>query len=172
MTKKNFIVGMALLLLGAGLYGFFHFQRRAKVADIISDEAAWDYRDSLAAATGMEVAFLPDGHVARILREDADTYLCEVQDTFTVRKSDVRVELWSAANGRGVVFLKHNGKFPAYSEPDSNSSIVAYLMAEDGYVPETYPCLGLCDGWFKIDVGGKTAYIETGFVIWDATDTF
>ena len=54
--KRIIIAGLILLLAGAGFYGFRQLQKRAMVADIISDEAAWDYRDSLAAATGPEAS--------------------------------------------------------------------------------------------------------------------
>ncbi len=139
---------------------------------IIDDEAAWDYRDSLAAATGMEVAFLTDGSIARVLSEDDAAYQCGIQDTFTVSKDEVRLEHWTAADGRGVVFLKEPGRCPAYSLPDSSSGIVAYIVYEEGYVPVTYPCLGLSNTWFRIDAGGKPAYIDARYVTWDAIDTF
>ena len=161
-----------MLILLISFISFMLLQKRAKIADIVSDEAAWDFRDSLASATGMKVAFLQDGFVARVLREEDDTYLCDIQDTFHVRKSDVKVELWTAADGKGIVYLKHSGKRPAYSEPDRNAAVVADLMLEKGYLPETYPCLGLEDGWFKIDVDGKQAFIQAEYVCWDAINTF
>ena len=171
MNRKWIIIAV-LLLAGAGLISFHLLRRRAMVAEIISDEAAWDYRDSLAAATGMEVAFLQDGSIARVLREDDTAYLCGIQDTFQVSKDEVRVERWTAADGRGVVFLKEEGRRPAYALPDSTSSVVAHLISENGYVPVAYPCLGLSDTWFRIDAGGKPAYIDSRYVIWDAIDTF
>lgn len=172
MKRETIIVGAALLLLGFSLFGFFRLQRRARVADIVSDEAAWDFRDSLAEATEMKVAFLPDSLMARVVGEDEDAYLCAVQDTFSVPKTEARTELWSAADGKGIVFLKHPGSLPAYSEPDLSSSIVMNLTWEEGFVPDTYPCLGLDGGWFRIDAEGTPAYIEAEHVCWDAMDSF
>ena len=172
MGRKGILTGVVLILVGAGAIGLMKLQRRAEVAEIISDEAAWDFRDSLAAATTMEVALLPGGHVARVLREDDGSYLIEAQDTCSVPKSEVRVETWSAADGKGIVFLKSPGTSPAYSEPDLEADVAFDLRFEEGYVPETYPCLGLDDVWFKIDAGGRPAYIEARYVFWDAIDTF
>lgn len=46
-TKKKSIIAVIIaLVLGAALFGFFQLWIRAKVADIISDEAEWDLRDS------------------------------------------------------------------------------------------------------------------------------
>ena len=169
---KKYTTAIALAILAVAVLGLLLLRQRAKVADIISDEAAWDFRDSLAEATTMKVAILQDGHVARVSSEDDSTYLCDIQDYFTVNKSDVRVELWSAADGKGIVYLKQSGERPAYSKPDHNSEVVAYLISEEGFVPETYLCLGLSDGWFKVDAGGETAYIEAKYVYWDAIDSF
>ncbi len=172
MRKGVFIAGAVATILVALLLGFFRLNRRAEVADIISDEAAWDFRDSLAEATKMKVAFLQDGLVARVVGEDEDAYLCAIQDTFPVPKTEARTELWSASDGKGIVFLKHPGSLPAYSKPDLSSSIVMNLTWEEGCVPETYPCLGLDDGWFRIDADGTPACIEAEYVCWDAMDTF
>lgn len=172
MRRETVTAGAALLLLGLSVFGFFRLQRRAGVADIVSDEAAWDFLDSLARATEMKVAFLQDGLVARVAGEDDGAYICAVQDTFSVPKTEARTELWSAADGKGIVFLKHPGSLPAYSEPDPSSGIVMDLTWEEGRVPDTYPCLGLDDGWFRIDAGGTQACIRAEHVCWDSMDTF
>ena len=51
MKKKHILITTALLLLTAAVLCLAYLQRRAKVADIISDEAEWDLKD--AAATPM-----------------------------------------------------------------------------------------------------------------------
>ena len=88
---KKYTTAIALAILAVAVLGLLLLRQRAKVADIISDEAAWDFRDNLAEATTMKVAILQDGHVARVSSEDDTTYLCDIQDYFTVNKSDVRV---------------------------------------------------------------------------------
>ena len=176
--KGSVIVVGALVVVVAGVLaaGFLQLRRQAAVADVISDEARWDYLDSLSAASQMKVVVLEDGMVARYVGEDEDAYTCDIQDTFFVGKDEACVELWSAADGKGVVFLKRLGSCPAYSSPDAAAEVVGELIYESGYVPDTYPCLGLelelGDGWYKIDLGGRVAYVEAGYVYWDAIDSF
>lgn len=45
-NKKAVIAGTLLILAGVGLFGLIQLQKRAKIADIISDEAEWDRRDA------------------------------------------------------------------------------------------------------------------------------
>ncbi|MCQ2178378.1 MAG: hypothetical protein MJY42_05800 [Bacteroidales bacterium] len=70
MKRGTVTAGAALLLLGLSVFGFFRLQRRAGVADIVSDEAAWDFLDSLARATEVKVACVEGGRVARVVGED------------------------------------------------------------------------------------------------------
>ncbi len=46
--RHTFFACIVLLLLAAAGIGLTVIQRRAKIADIISDEAAWDARDAAA----------------------------------------------------------------------------------------------------------------------------
>lgn len=169
--KGSVIVVGAFVVVVAGVLaaGYLQLRRRAAVADVISDEARWDYLDSLSAASQMKVVVLEDGMVARYVGEDEDAYTCDIQDTFLVGKDEACVELWSAADGKGVVFLKRPGSRPAYSSPDAAAGVVGELIYESGYVPDTYPCLGLelelGDGWYKIDVGGRVAMLRQDMCI-------
>lgn len=52
--KKISVIFFALIVLGAGLFSFMQLQKRARIADIISDEARWDLLD----AAGAEDEFL------------------------------------------------------------------------------------------------------------------
>lgn len=65
MNKKHVLITTALLLLTAAVLCLAYLQRRAKVADIISDEAEWDLKD--AAATHMNcyadiIKFIVEGY--------------------------------------------------------------------------------------------------------------
>lgn len=48
MDKKTkcTVIGIILVLVVAGLFGLIQLQKRAKVADIITDEAEWDLKDA------------------------------------------------------------------------------------------------------------------------------
>ena len=176
------IVALALVFAGLCLYD------RSKIASIIDDEAAWDLRDS---SPRMKVIVLEDGTVARFVAEDGTTYTGDVQDTFTVDKKDASVEVWYACDGQGIVYLKDFGKVAAYSEPGggpcsvvgsisgggvglcSGTGVVGMLVYEEGYVPETYRCLGYRDGWFKVELaGGVVGYVNEKYLVWDAVNSF
>ena len=172
MKRRNSIILIALIIIGLIAIAFVQFQNNSKVSDIISDEAKWDALDSLSAAAQMKVVILQDGTVARYVSEDEDTYSCSIQDSFTVSKEASRVELWSASEGKGIVYLKEPGARPSYSEPDTVAAIVLDLVYEEGCLLETHTCLGLNDGWYKIVMGDTPAYIEAQYVNWDAIDSF
>lgn len=172
MKRRDSIIVAVLIVLSLLAFAFVQLQKAAKISEIISDEARWDALDSLTDATQTKVVILQDGMVARYVSEDETTFTCGIQDSFTVPKNEAHVELWSAADGKGIVCLKVPGVFPSYSKPDPSSVKVQDLVYEEGYVPDTYKCLGLKDGWFKIEVGEKPAYIEAKYVNWDAIDTF
>lgn len=50
MKPKRSIIVIVLIVIGLLALAFMQLQRRARVADIISDEARWDVLDSIAAA--------------------------------------------------------------------------------------------------------------------------
>ncbi len=166
--KKAFVIASVLLLAGVGLSGFRQLQKRAMVADIISDEAAWDLRDT---SPRKKVIVSEGGMVARYLTEDEDNYIGGIQDTVWIPKSHAMVETWYACDGKGVVSLNEEGTKPAYAAPDSLSGVVGELQFESGYCPESYMCRGYRDGWFAIEIEGTTGYITEKYVYWDTIDT-
>lgn len=146
---------------------------RSRVAMIIDDEAAWDVRDSLLYATQMKAVILADGTVARYVSEDDEVYIADIQDSFSVLKEDARVEVRSAANGQGVVFLKTPGEAQVMCKPDSDSEVKCNIIYEEGECPSTYGCLGLKDGWYEIDLGEYgSGFIQARYMNWDVIDTF
>ena len=173
-VKKVTVVIFSAIVVLALVFAGLWLCERSKIASIIDDEAAWDLRDS---SPRMKVIVLEDGTVARFVAEDESTYTGDVQDTFTVDKDDASVEVWYACDGQGIVYLKDFGKVAAYSEPDdggcSGSGVVGTLVYEEGYVPETYRCLGYRDGWFKVELaGGVVGYVSEKYLVWDAIDSF
>lgn len=137
---------------------------------IVNDEAAWDLRDS---SPSMEVVVLENGMVARFVRETDSTFVADIQDEFEVPKDGAVHETWYACDGKGVVWLGDYGIQPAFSQPeDADAEVVGHLVHEEGDVPLTYRCLGFKDGWFTVQIDGRTGYIQEDKVVWNAVDSF
>lgn len=169
-TSTSFLI--VAVVLAAACAAVFLYER-SKVAMIIDDEAAWDVRDSLSNATQMKVVLLPDGTVARYVSEDSDNYTVDIQDSFTVSKEGAIVETWSAADGKGIVYMKEPGMVQVLYEPDLMSGVKCELTYEEGECPCTYKCCGLKDGWYEIELSeGESGYIQARNMNWDAIDTF
>ncbi len=120
----------------------------------------------------MEVVVKDGNCLGRFVEEKSNAYVVSVQDDYEVSKKGAHVEVWKASDGKGVVYLKDWGKQKVYASPDSNSKVVGKIEYEEGYVPDTYNCLGLENGWFKISLGDKSGYIKASLMNWDAIDTF
>lgn len=110
--------------------------------------------------------------VGRYVRTNADTYTVGVQDIFDVPKSGKKVVEYKASKGQGVIWCKRVGRINVYSQESKESEIIGQMIYEDGDVPETYPCLGKKNGWYKIKVNDKEGYVSANFAEWDAIDTF
>lgn len=144
------------------------FGKSAKVADIISDELAWDLRDS---SPHKKVIVTKDGTVARYISEDETSYYGDIQDDFTVAKEDATVETWYACDGKGNVLLSEPGTEPVFAAPDSLSDVIGKLEHVKGDCPESYLVAGYRDGWFAIEINGNVGYVREKYVSWDAIDT-
>jgi hypothetical protein len=107
-----------------------------------------------------------------LIEEKADTYIVSVQDDIEIPKEGANVELWKASDGKGVVYLKDWGSEKIYASPDASSEVIGTTTYEEGELPETYKCLGLEDGWFKIQFADRQGYIQAEKVDWAALDTF
>ena len=173
MKKRTLVIGLVSLAVLILAYCATFLYGRSKVAMIIDDEATWDVLDSLLYATQMKVVILTDGTVARYVNEDEDTYTVDIQDSFLVRKEGTSVEIWSAAEGKGIVYMKTPGMVQVLYEPDPTAGVKCDIIYEEGMCPDTYRCLGLNDGWYEISLGeGGTGFIPAQLMIWDVFDTF
>ena len=173
MKKKTFVIGFAAIAVFALACCAIFLYERSRVAMIIDDEAAWDVRDGISAATEMKVIILADGTVTRYVSEDEDSYTAEIQDIFAVKKEGASVEIWSAAEGKGIVYMKTPGMVQVLYEPDPAAGVKREICYEEGTCPSTYRCLGLKDGWYEIDMGESgSGYVQAGYMNWDAIDTF
>ncbi len=120
----------------------------------------------------MKVVVKDGDCLGRFVEEKRDAYVVSAQDDFEVGKTGAHVEVWKASDGKGVVYLKDFGKQKVYASPDSDSKVIGRIEYEEGYVPDTYPCLGLENGWFKIRFDDKSGYIKASLTDWDAIDSF
>ncbi len=120
----------------------------------------------------MEVVVKDGNCLGRLVVEKSDAYVVSVQDDYEVSKAGAHVERWKASDGKGVVYLKDFGKQKVYASPELNSKVIGKIEYEEGCLPDTYPCLGLENGWFKIRFDGRTGYIKATLMDWDAIDTF
>ena len=107
-----------------------------------------------------------------LIEEKADTYRISIQDDIEIPKEGASVELWKASDGKGVVYLKDWGSEKIYAGPDASSEVIGTTTYEEGELPETYDCLGLENGWFKIQFADRQGYIQTFKVDWTAINTF
>lgn len=110
--------------------------------------------------------------VGRYVRTNADTYTVGVQDIFEIPKNGHKIIKFRAKNGQGVICCKTIGKLCVYRTPDLKGDVIGHLIYEDGYVPETYRCLGTKNHWYKVMFGNQTGYVPKDSVEWDGIDTF
>lgn len=140
--------------------------------------------DSIASdeALEMKVVIDKDGCVYRYLADSEEGYYVSVQDEVTIPKQGARVEKYSAQHGQGFVYLNSDvSAANVRMKPTTKSKVLCVIKDAEGYVPSTYPCLGVerqCkdDGtvslWFKIKVRGKIGYVSRRLMVWDAVNSF
>ena len=120
----------------------------------------------------MKVIIDDNGDVGRYIDEDETSYHGEIQDDYRVEKSKAHTDVVKACEGQGILTLKVPGKRPVFKLPDANTDTVGSMIHEEGFIPETYRCLGYIKGWFLVDVDGKAGFIREELVNWDAINTF
>jgi len=129
-------------------------------------------RDESGSGPEMMIIVDNEGMIGRYVGEDETSYHGEIQDDYWVEKDKAHIETVKAVDGRGILSLKEPGKKPAYSLPDVTSEVAGTLIHEEGYVPETYRCLGYLKGWFLADLNGVAGFIQEDLVAWDAVNSF
>lgn len=101
--------------------------------------------------------------------ETSTEYLGVGQDEFSVPKKGHKVIELNAENGAGVVFCKEPGDVvKVYSEPSLNASVIGKIVYEEGYLPDTYECIGKESNWYKIRFNRQTGYVLENQVEWSA----
>lgn len=111
--------------------------------------------------------------VGRYIRTNATTYTVGIQDDTEIPKAGHRVVTFSADAGQGIVYRNQEkpGKINVRKDARQNSTVIAQIPVFDG-IPDTYPCLGKKNGWYKIRIDGKEGYVRQDMVVWDGMCTF
>ena len=176
-----------LLLLGLGMMAF-SCGGRGSSSDASSTDVTTDTiketltSDSLnntntqtvqaASVDNMKMVLDNQGNlVGRLVSVNETTYTVSVQDDFVVPKEGHIVVVFSAANKQGVVYTRRT-HVNVRKQPTTESAVVTQISYKKGSVPETYPCIGKVDEWYKIRVKGKEGYVRQDLVEWDGMDTF
>lgn len=125
-------------------------------------------------AQSMKMVVKTGGQVeGRYVRTVGNRYEIEVQEIRTVPMAGHKVVTFSAVNGQGIVYRNQSrtGNINVRRGPGTNHPVVAKIPEFDG-VPDTYPCLGKSNGWYKIRINGKVGYVREDMACWDGMDSF
>ena len=141
-------------------------------ANTIEEEDEGDPNIKAASVDHMKMVIDSRGNVVgRYVRTNQTSYTVSVQDDVEVPKLGHKIVEYSAKNGQGIVYtLRTNVN--VRTQPDLKSSIICQITTKAGEMPQTYPCLGKTQGWYKIRIRGTQGYVRHDLVIWDGMDTF
>ena len=141
-------------------------------ANTIEEEDGGDPNIKAASVDHMKMVIDSRGNVVgRYVRTNQTSYTVAVQDDVEVPKLGHKIVEYSAKNGQGIVYtLRTNVN--VRTQPDLKSSIICQITTKAGEMPQTYPCLGKTQGWYKIRIRGTQGYVRHDLVIWDGMDTF
>ena len=145
------------------------------------DDDSWDLSDAdslnsstikPASVNKMRMVLDKSGNVVgRYVSSNEDTYTVCVQNNYEVPKAGHSVAVFSAANKQGILYTKRT-HVNIRQLPTTESTVVTQISYKKGSVPETYPCIGKVNEWYKIRVNGKEGYVRQDLVIWDGMDSF
>ena len=109
--------------------------------------------------------------LGRWISTNASTYTVDVQDAVEIPKIGNKVVTFRAKDGKGVLYTTRQ-HVNIRQQPNLESTVIGQISYDPDYVPETYPCLGKTDEWYKIKVNDKIGYVRHDLVKWDGMDTF
>ena len=125
-------------------------------------------------AQSMKVVVSGEGEVlGRLVKTNTTTYSVCVQDDYDVPKAGNHVEVFSAEKGQGIVYRHPDrvGNINVRKGPSTKTAVIAKIPDFED-LPEPYDCLGKVNGWYKINIDGKTGYVRADLMVWDAICTF
>ena len=140
--------------------------------DSIVDEDDGDPNIKAASVDHMKMVIDSHGNVVgRYVRTNQTSYTVSVQDDLEVPKIGHKIVTYSAKNGQGIVYT-HRTHVNIRTQPDLKSPVITQISTPEGELPQTYPCLGKTQGWYKIRVKGAVGFVRHDLVEWDGIDTF
>jgi len=140
--------------------------------DIIEDEDDGDPNIKAASVGKMKMVVDNDGKVVgRYVQTNQTTYTISVQDNIEVPIENHKVVVFSARNGEGIVYTRRTN-VNVRSQPTLDSPALLQITCKPGETPNTYPCLGKTNGWYKIKVKNVEGYVRHDLVIWDGMNPF
>lgn len=99
---------------------------------------------------------------------NASTYSVGGQDVFEVPKNGYHLVEMSAENGQG--YLDYDKNVVVRQKPSISSKPVGQIEYWEGYINDPIPCLGYENGWYKVEVNGKSGYVYEDDVEWTPLD--
>ena len=128
-----------------------------------------------AQSNSMKVVVSDDGMlVGRYVRQTDTTYVANPLDwEVVVSKEGYRVEVWTPEKGKGFVVRRDEvrGNINVRRGPSTKTPIVSTITEADGrkdYPDNTFDCLGMSNGLYKIKIKGKVGYVRQDLVEWAA----
>ena len=84
------------------------------------------------------------------------------------------MELWRAADGKGVLYPKTACKIKIYSAPDAGSKVQDVVtFSEDDFMPPVFGCLGVENGFYKVSYDLTGGYIKAeDNIVWNFANMF
>lgn len=125
-------------------------------------------------AQSMKMVVDKNGEVlGRFVAEKASTYTVSTQEDFDVPKLGNKVVTYSAKNGQGIVRPIKN-VVNVRSTPSTDGAIIGKITIDEG-MPEEVKCLGVENGWYKVQLWdsdkcgyfGKIGYVRADMAEWD-----
>lgn len=158
---------------GSTLFLFTEENGKVKIDDYVRglDESAEEYGPW--GIDEQDVVIDDQGNfVGAYLFTDGDNYIVELQEYKDVPISGHHKVTYSAENGQGVIYT-YRTKVNVRESPSTDSKVVTMMpTSEEGMAPETVPCIGKTEGWYKTKIDGKVGYVKEDLVQWICMDWF
>ncbi|MCM1078957.1 MAG: DUF4424 domain-containing protein [Bacteroidales bacterium] len=132
-------------------------------ADFLLPDSRW--------ATSSEVVVLPDGSVCRYVGDCGDRYLVMVHDYKEVPKDGALLMEYSASKAQGFLYATGPGTVNVHRIPSEESAKVGIIKTVEGDMPDTFPCLGLDKGWYKLSINDRVGYVREDLMRWSPVPT-
>lgn len=137
-----------------------------------------------AGVTQEHVFVVKGGKAYHIFEQDGDNFVCYAQEYMLLPAESGFVRLYSAKDRCGYVRpaniqyelnmtqpqnyfrTRSLDKIDIYEHPDAKSRLIGQIERRSGRMYDYYPCLGLENGFFKIEWKEKTGYVLQGLMSW------